>query len=70
MLTAAAGLLGQQHELTSDSAGQQATADEAAQENKSDRAKQKKTSIGQKLAIDDEPNQDDVTAPIPGIRLR
>jgi hypothetical protein len=70
MLTAAAALLGYQRELTSDSAGQQPTVDEAAQENKDDRAKQKKTSIGQKLEIDDEPNQDDATAPIPDIRLR
>jgi hypothetical protein len=69
MLTAAAGLLGYQHELTSDSAGQQPTVDEAAQENKDDRAKQKKTSIGQKLEIDDELNQDDATAPLP-VRLR
>jgi len=70
MLTATAGLLSYQHELTSDSAGQQPTVGEAAQENKDARAKQKKTSIGQKLEIDDEPNQDDATAPIPDIRLR
>jgi hypothetical protein len=70
MLTAAAGLLGYQRELTSDSAGQQPTVDEAAQENKDDRAKQKKNSIGQKLEINDKPNQDDATAPIPDIRHR
>jgi hypothetical protein len=36
MLMAAVGLLGQQHELTSDSAWQQSTTDKAAQENKDD----------------------------------
>jgi sortase A len=62
MVTVAVGLRGQPHALTSDSAGQQPAADEAAQENEDNRAKQKKANLGQKLEIDDEPNEDDVAS--------